>query len=147
MQRYRPYIIAAILAFIMTSMIAPEIQEGDAMNPVLSDGDMVVLMKDTYSENRGMPEIGDFVVLEKSAFGEDYYEDNPIRKVSGLPGDKVIMGDGSEVIIEKNQVFVTSENYEGLDSRNVTVGPIASDMIKGKVIIRLWPFDKIGGIK
>lgn len=146
MQRYRPYLVAAMLAFLMTVFIAPEMHEGNAMSPLLRDGDVLVLLKETYSDNRGMPEKGDLVVLVKSTFGSGYEEDNPIRIVSGLPGDTVQMEDGSSITIKNNQVFVSSQNQsEGIDSSKISVGPIDSKEIRGKVIVRLWPFDSIGG--
>lgn len=146
MQRYRPYLVAAMLAFLMTVFIAPEIHEGNAMSPLLRDGDVIVLLKETYSDNRGMPQKGDLVVLEKSTFGSESEEDNPIRIVSGLPGDTVQMEDGSSVMIKSDQVFVSSQNLrEGIDSSKISIGPIDSKEIRGKVIVRLWPFSSIGG--
>lgn len=146
MYRYKIYLTAALLAVLMTTFIAPEIHQGKAMSPLLKDGDVVLLLKQSYSENRGMPEKGELIVLEKGAFGEEYEEDNPIRTVAGLPGDKVEMEDGSFVLIEKNQLFVASANPEkGIDSSKKNVGLIDSKEIRGKVIVRLWPLDSLGG--
>ena len=148
MQKYRPYLVAAMVAILMTIFIAPEIHEGNAMSPALENGDVVILTKDTYSENRGMPELGELVVLSKNAFGADYAEDNPIRRVTGLPGDTVIQEDGVEVKVAKNQVFVSAENLEeAAYSGDSETGLIKSSAIKGKVILRIWPFDSIGGVK
>ena len=147
MQKYRPYLVAAMVAILMTVFIAPEIHEGNAMSPVLKNGDVVILTKETYSKNRGMPELGELVVLSKNAFGADYSEDNPIRRVTGLPGDMVIQEDGTEVKVEKNQVFVSAENSEeAAYSGHSETGLIKSSIIKGKVILRIWPFDNIGGV-
>jgi signal peptidase I len=147
MHKYKPYLAAAILAFLMTVLIAPEMHEGNAMSPDLESGDVIVLLKGTYSENRGMPEIGELVVLDKGAFGEDYEEDSPMRIVSGLPGDQVEMEDGTLVTVDKNKVFVTcKEEGKGIDSRNMEIGPIDGKTIRGKVILRIWPFDRLGGV-
>lgn len=146
MQKYRTYLVAGMLAIIMTMFIAPEIQEGNAMSPTLLNGDVVILTKETYSQNRGMPEVDTLVVLSKQAFGADYPEDNPIRRVEGIPGDIIKLEDGTKIKVEANQVFVAAENSgEAAYSGNSETGLIKSSEIKGKVILRIWPFDSIGG--
>ena len=147
MQKYKTYLAAAILAFLMTVVVAPEMHEGNAMAPDLMAGDVIVLLKGTYSENRGMPEMGEIVVLDKGAFGKNYEEDSPMRIVSGLPGDQVEMEDGTLVTVDENQVFVTCmEEKEGMDSRNLKIGPFDGKSIRGKVVLRIWPVDRIGGV-
>ena len=145
MLKYRPYIIAGILAVIMTGIIAPEVHEGSAMKPTIKEGDFLVLYKDTYSDKRGMPEMGQIVVLKKYAYGSEYEEDNPIRRVAGLPGDTVTLSDGKNVTVNENQVFLTCDNVEEID--NNTIGIVESNMIKGRAILRLWPIDTIGGLE
>lgn len=148
MQKYRPYLVAAMLAILMTIFIAPEIHEGNGMSPIIENGDVVILVKETYSENRGMPELGDLVVLSKNAFGGDYAEDNPIRRVTGLPGDAVVLEDGTKAKVGKNQVFIAAENPgEVVYSDDKETGLIDSNIIKGKVVLRIWPFDTIGGVQ
>ena len=43
--RYRPYIVAAVLAFVLTMLVAPEVNEGDGMEPALKGGQVLVVMK------------------------------------------------------------------------------------------------------
>ena len=148
MQKYRPYLVAAMLAILMTIFVAPEMHEGNAMSPSLENGDVLILTKETYSENRGMPELEELVVLSKNVFGVDYSEDNPIRRVTGLPGDTVVLEDGTKVKVRKNQVFVSAENPgEEAYSGDSETALIDSNVIKGKVILRIWPFDNIGGVQ
>jgi len=147
MHKYKSYLAAAILAFLMTVLVAPEMHEGNAMAPDLAEGDVILLLKETYSENRGMPEIGDLVVLDKWAFGKDFEEDSPIRRVTGLPGDQVEMEDGTLITVADNMVFVTcKEGNEGVDSRKLEIGPVNGKDIRGKVVLRIWPFDRLGGV-
>ena len=68
MRKYKAYMAAAALAFLMTIIIAPEIHEGQEMEPLIAQGDVILLLKQTYSENRGMPEIGEVVVLKNMAW-------------------------------------------------------------------------------
>jgi signal peptidase I len=51
-------------------------------------------------------------------------------------------------IVEENCYFVMGDNRNAsTDSREVTVGAISKENIKGKVVFRLYPFDNIGAIK
>jgi signal peptidase I len=146
MQKYRTYLVAGMLAIIMTMFIAPEIHEGNAMSPTLLNGDVVILTKETYSQNRGMPVVGELVVLSKQAYGSDYPEDNPIRRVTGVSGDTIKLEDGTKIKVEANYVFVSAENSgEEAYGGNSENGLIKSSEIKGKVILRIWPFNSIGG--
>lgn len=146
MYKYKIYLTAALLAVLMTVFIAPETQEGNAMSPLLNDGDIIVLLKQAYSQNRGMPEKGELIVLKKNAFGDDSQEDNPIRTVSGLPGDTVKLESGKSIIVKENQVFVTAQNLKEETGANQNrLDLIDSKEIRGRVIIRLWPLDGIGG--
>ena len=45
-------------------------------------------------------------------------------------------------------IFVMGDNRENsLDSRDERVGPIDVDMVRGKVLVRLYPFSKIGKVE
>ena len=50
-QANAPYIIAATLAVIMFMLVAPEVNEGDAMSPTIRDGDSLVVSKTSYYRN------------------------------------------------------------------------------------------------
>jgi len=64
------------------------------------------------------------------------------------PGDTVIQEDGMEVKVETNQVFVSAEDPGGAaHSGDNETGLIKSSNIKGKVILRIWPFNSIGGVQ
>lgn len=84
--KYRPYIAAGCLAFIMTMFIAPEFMEGNSMAPTLDDGQGTIITKQSYSANRGAPELGEVVVLEK-IYSRAISEDNVIGRVAALPGE------------------------------------------------------------
>jgi len=92
-----------------------------------------------------------------------------IKRVIGVPGDTFDIKEGKvflngealnepyvkgktyangmmfPIIIGDNEYFVMGDNRENsMDSRYL--GLISKDKIEGKVEIRLWPFDKAGGI-
>lgn len=94
-----------------------------------------------------------------------------IRRIVGLPGEKIIIRDGkiyidgeeleekypfetmnsagravSEVQLEDDEYFVLSDNRNDMDdSRNTSFTKIRRENIIGKVILRLNPFSLLGG--
>jgi len=164
-KKYRPYIIAGTLAFIMTMFIAPEFMEGNYMSPTLDDGQGTIITKQTYSANRGEPELGQVVVLEK-LYSQEFTEDNIIGRVAALPGDEVKVKDGQiyrngEVIaaapekmkdqtikIKKNYIYLLNDNdAPKMDSRNPKMGPVPMEEIRGDVKLVFWPFSEFGKVK
>lgn len=163
----RPYIYAAVLALVLTMFVAPERIEGDSMDPALPEGAVIVLAKDTYSQNRGLPEIGEVVILEKTAAGE-LTGDNLVARVAALPGDKVSVRDGRfyvngeealpegvhgdlgadlAVTLTDNQVFLLCDNLAaGMDSRSPKLGPVEMEDLKGHALLVVWPFNDFGGV-
>ena len=164
--KYRPYLYAMVAAFITTMLVAPEVMEGDSMEPTLSDGQVIVLSKEDYSEKRGAPESDEIVILEKT-FTMQYRDqsnmenDNAILRVAGLPGEtissSVLLGEyPGPVKLSESQVWLICDNMPEttelkdaerlyLDSR--TMGPVDMKNIRGKARLIVWPLSDIGGIK
>lgn len=168
-QSNAPYLIAVALAFVMFMLIAPEVNEGKSMEPSINDGDVLVISKSSYSAKRDAPERDKIIIMEKT-YAPDVYGDNIIARVAGLPGETVeikngkVLIDGKEYVTEtgikgapndmdkvklkKNEIFLLCDNRDELiDSRNSKMGPVDMREIKGNVLVRLWPFSGIGGIK
>ncbi len=166
-RRYRPYIVAGVLAFVLTMLVAPEINEGDAMEPTLKDGQVLVIVKASYSAKRGEPELGEVVILEKT-LAPDVSKDNIIGRVVGLPGDEIKIQGGKvyrngkeyvtksgiagatgdcDVTVGKDDVFLLSDNRNSdQDSRNPKLGLVSMREIKGNVKFIIWPIGSLGGI-
>ena len=166
-RRRSPYMVAAALAIVMFMVVAPEVNEGDAMSPTIEDGQVLVVRKTSYSAKRGTPDRDKLVILEKTV-APDVYEDNIIARVAGLPGETVeikdgrVYIDGEEYVTEngikgaegemtvkltKDQVFLLCDNRdEEIDSRNELMGPVDMKSIKGNVLFSVWPFSRFGGI-
>ena len=77
--------------------------------------------------------------------GEVYIDDKLLDEpylVEGLKTPR--MGDYYDVEIPEGYVFVMGDNREGSkDSRELGLIPI--EKVEGKVVIRIWPLNKIGG--
>ena len=163
--KYRPYIVAGTLAFVMTMFVAPEVMEGNSMSPTLDNGDKLVITKESYSANRGEPELGQVVILEK-VYSRAVSEDNVIGRVAALPGDTLKVKKGKiyrkgEVIadapkgmkdqkikIDEDHIYLLNDNDDPtLDSRNPDLGPVIMKEIKGDVKLKIWPLSEFGRVK
>lgn len=165
--RNAPYLVAVALAFVMVMLIAPEVNEGDAMAPTINDGQIMVVSKTSYAPNREIPERDKLIILEKP-ISQKISKDNIIARVVGLPGDTVEVKDGkfyingkeyvtengikgaageTKVKLGKREVFLICDNREQIsDSRNKKLGPVDMKEIKGNVLFCVWPFSEFGGI-
>lgn len=160
--KYRPYIAAGCLAFIMTMFIAPEVMEGSSMSPTLKDGQVTIITKESYSAKRGVPELGQVVVLEK-IYSRAISDDNVIGRVVALPGDKLKVKNGviyrkgeaiadapegmedQTIKISKDDVYILTDNDDPtMDSRNSNLGPVDMKEIRGNVKLIIWPLSDIG---
>lgn len=161
--------VAVALAIVMFMVVAPEVNEGDAMSPTINDGQLLVVSKTSYSAKRGIPDRDKLVILEKNAKNaQNVSKDNIIARVAGLPGETVeikdgkIYIDGDEYVTEngikgsdgdlkvkltKDEVFLLCDNRDKyIDSRNEKLGPVNMRDIKGNVLFCIWPFSRFGGI-
>lgn len=170
------YIIWIVGAFIVVQLITnfigvPSIVDGASMEPNFHDGEYLWVDKVEYYFSE--PERNDVVIFPvNDGIGETHY----IKRIIGLPGETVYIDEkgsifvndvqipdvyGKEVIKENNrhlaaspitlgedEYFVLGDNRNhSSDSRLSTVGNIMRDRIVGRVVFRLWPFDKIGKIR
>ena len=150
--------IVAAVAVLIATLVLPVLQiEGTSMEPALSNGDVVLLMKTTRFER------GDLC-------GFTWNNKLLIKRVIGLPGDWIeIDTDGTIYLngdkleesyvehkalgecdlefpfqVPQEQYFVIGDMRESsIDSRNTVIGCIPKDQIVGKVFFRVWPFKSI----
>ena len=150
--------IVAAVAVLIATLILPVLQiEGTSMEPTLSNGDIVLLMKTTHFDH------GDLC-------GFTWNNKLLIKRVIGLPGDWIeIDVDGTVYLngdkldepyvqqaalgecdlqfpfqVPQEQYFVIGDMRESsIDSRNTLIGCIAKDQIVGRVFFRVWPFKNI----
>ena len=134
---------------------------GNSMNSTLEEGQIVVAMKGNQFKN------GDVIAF--------YYGNKlMVKRVIAGPGQKVDIDDNGNVFVDdqplsepyvtgkslgdcniflpyevpENRYFIMGDNRNtSLDSRNTSVGCISDEQIVGKVAFRVWPLNKMGGIK
>lgn len=152
-------ITVAAVAVLVATLWLPVLQiYGGSMTPTLSNGDIVVSVKD------GKFEQGDIIA---------FYYNNKIlvKRVIAMSGDWVdIAEDGTvsvngEILEEPyleekslgecnielpyqvpdSRIFVMGDHRSvSVDSRNTAVGCIAEEQVVGKLIARVWPLSGIG---
>ena len=151
-----PYIlIVLVVVLIRTFIITPGIVNGDSMETTLSNGNLVLVNK--IGLNFGIDRF-DIVVVKLE-------EDTIIKRVIGLPNDKVRYSNNKLYINDKEiespigfqdteDFFMEAGKDEYIvlgDNRKVSkdsrvIGPINKKNIKGKVNFILYPFKSFGKI-
>lgn len=156
---------ALLIAFVLRTFIFQlALVNQISMEPTLKEGQMLIISKVNYFV--GTPKRGDIIV-----FKDSYENKLLIKRVIGLPGEKIDLRNGKVFINDKElepdytsfptyayvqeswqvpegQYFVMGDNREhSRDSRVETVGLINRKSIIGKAVFRLWPFNKLGLLK
>ncbi len=170
----------AVALFIIAFVFRSYQVDGPSMENTLQNGDKLIIWKvpRTWARITGHPYIpsrGNIVVFTEtglSAFGQQNSK-QLIKRVIGLPGDRVVVGHGVVTIYNKqypngfepdktlpygknipttsgnidiklgpDQLFVEGDNRpDSLDSR--AFGPINANQIIGKLILRVFPINKL----
>lgn len=159
---------ALVFAFIITQFIRPTLVRGESMYPTLEENDYLIINRISYKI--GEPKPGDIIVFGTNLLQDDGKKKDLVKRVIAVEGDhikiensQVYVNDelldepyihdnyteGSiDMIIPEGKVFTMGDNREkSLDSRYEDVGLVDEKNIMGKVMVRLFPFNKIGSVK
>ena len=154
-------VTVAAVAVLVATLWLPVLQiYGSSMTPTLQNGEIVVSVK-TEDLNTG-----DIIA---------FYYNNKIlvKRVIAGPGDWVeILEDGTVLVnnVELEEHYLSEKSYgdadiempyqvpdgrifvmgdhrsTSVDSRHVAVGCVAQEQIVGKIIFRIWPLGRLGGL-
>lgn len=163
-------LIVAVIAILVITFIKPTIVKEHSMEPNVNENDYLFISKQSY-KLFGEPQRGDVVVVHSSLVQENGDEKLLIKRIIGLPGDRLDILDGEvfingekldesytkegytngeirNLIIPEGQIFCMGDNRKAsLDSRSPEVGCVDIDAIVGKAVFRLYPFDAIGTLE
>ncbi len=164
-------IIAAVLAAVVLYFIRPTIVKQSSMEDTLHENDYMIMYRQAY--RKSTPERGDIIIFQSELVDEDSGKDKLlIKRVIGLPGDEIKISDGQLYIngdayeedylkdgytpafdipqegetytVPEGSYFCMGDNRVGsVDSRRSEVGCVAGVLIRGKVVLRLYPFNEI----
>ena len=140
---------------------------GDSMETTLTDQDTILINKLAYFRNG--PERYDVIVFEVSGREHSFYS---IRRVVGLPGEKVYIRDGyvyindekleepfnvdeiyieglglDGMVLDEDEYFVLGDNRnDSEDSRFANIGNVVKTQIIGKAWLRLNKFGFVNSL-
>mgnify|MGYP000854969082 FL=1 len=162
--------IAAIIAIIIVQFIKPTIVKETSMEPNFYENNYLFVFKMSYKLG-GEPKKGDVIVFKSNLETKDGKKKLLIKRVIGVPGDTVDIKDGEVYLngkkdnqqytkdgtttgridnmkVPKGKLFCMGDNRTvSIDSRSDRVGLVKEEDVVGKVVFRLFPFNKIGTIK
>lgn len=161
-------IIICLTYFIVTYIGQRTNVSGSSMEPMLSDGDNLIVDKISYRFKD--PERYDIIVFPYQYEENTYY----IKRIIGLPGETVQIIDGytyingellesdvygaevmesagiaqEEITLGEEEYFVLGDNRNhSADSREPSVGVLTREMLMGRAWVRIYPFNQIGVIR
>lgn len=159
---------AFVLAFIITQFIRPTIVEGQSMYPTLDNKDYLIINRISYKFKE--PSRGDIIVFSTDLKQVNGENKDLVKRIIGVGGDHLKIEDSKvyvndklidepyiadnytdgniDIIIPEGKLFAMGDNRENSkDSRMSDVGLVSENDVMGKVMIRLFPFNKIGTVK
>lgn len=165
MEWVKVFALAIVFAFVITQFIKPTLVRGASMYSTLEEGDYLIINRMSYKFKE--PDHGDIIVFESDLKQDDGSIKDLVKRVIGVGGDHVVIENSKvyvndkelnepyihneitkgdiDIVVPEGKVFVLGDNREiSLDSRYEQVGFIDDSDILGKVVIRLYPFNKIG---
>lgn len=152
-------VVVSAIAVLISTLFLPVLRvTGTSMTPTMLNDELIICSKRSNFKS------GDIVA---------FYFNNKIllKRVIGVAGDVIdIKDDGSVYVnnqlldepylseksfgecdielpyqVPDNRIFVMGDHRStSIDSRSSAVGTIADEYIIGKVIFRVWPFERIG---
>ncbi|MEK7585367.1 MAG: signal peptidase I [Patescibacteria group bacterium] len=125
-----------IVVPIRSYVAQPFIVSGLSMTPSFQDGEYLII--DELSYHFRSPAKGEVIVFRYPKDPAKFF----IKRVIGVPGETVKVR-GSDRLLGPNDYYVLGDNRDmSLDSREW--GPVPEDLIKGRVFLRLFPFNRLG---
>lgn len=154
-------IVVAAIAVLVSMLFLPVLRvTGSSMTPTMQNDELVICSKRSNFQS------GDIVAF--------YYNNKVLlKRVIGTAGDIIDIKDDGTVFVNgevlnepyvselalgecdielpyqvpDNRIFVMGDHRSvSIDSRSASVGCIADEYVIGKVIFRIWPWEKIGTI-
>ena len=163
------FAVLALCVVVALQFFSLQIMRDDSMGNTIENTDCVVVAKYMYRSTEVA--CGDIISHCSLAFdGEDGKRDF-INRAIGLPGDVIEIREGNvyrngerlnepyaensgalvtsaRVLVPEGRYFVLGDNRQGsIDSRDARIGFVPEADIRGKVVFRLLPASRAGGLE
>ncbi len=166
MEWAKSIIFALCVGAVIVLFARPSMVIGPSMEPTFHTKELVLVEKVSYMLHQ--PQRGDVIVAQTQLPLNWFSKKAVIKRVIGLPGDMIQISGGAvfingekqfesyikdnytpiegEWVVPEHKIFVMGDNRNNSnDSRHDQIGYIDYSDIKGKVYLRVFPFDKIEG--
>lgn len=159
-------VIALVIALVIIQFVKPTIVRKSSMEPNFHDKDYLFISKQAY--RFGEPERGDVVVFESELVDENGDDKLLIKRVIGLPGERIDIidekvyidgvmldepytldgttyGEIENLIVPEGKYFCMGDNRDAsIDSRDPSVGCVSKEQLVGRAFFRLFPLSGFG---
>lgn len=163
-------LIAVVIAFLVRTFLMTVVRvDGESMMDTLHHNERLIVWKLGYE-----PETDDIIIFHPRCNPKSYYVKRVIalegqtvyidydENAVYVDGEKLdepyirqhdadpleVKSFETEWTVPEGCVFVMGDNRNNSsDSRNSDVGFVTKESILGKVLVRFWPFNKIGTVK
>jgi signal peptidase I len=168
-REFKSYLSIVLLAFVITigilNFFSFYLVSGSSMAPTLKNNNYLIVKKGFLS--KGKYERGDIIVFNAAVQNSLQNEKELVKRVIAIPGDTVKIENNKvyvnneiikedylkedstkgslEITVDGDSYFVLGDNRMiSLDSREDSIGLINEKEIMGEVIIKMFPFERIG---
>ena len=154
-------VVVAAFAVLVATLWMPVLQiYGNSMSPTLEEGQIVISFKDSEFEQGSLVAfyIGNKLLVKRVIAGPgdwvDIKEDGTVF-INGEELDEPYVAEKAlgqtdleypYQVPESRYFLMGDHRATSVDSRSSVVGCVAEEQIVGKILFRVWPFDRMGEI-
>ncbi len=161
-------LFSVVVVGLLMIFIQPTLVKGDSMFPTIQENNYLVIEKISYWFRA--PAYGEVIVFKSHLPENSFRNKDLIKRIIGLPGDTIVIKDGIvtrngtalkepyiaepftfgdlAVTIPADSVFILGDNRAvSRDSRDPAVGFVPIKSIRGKILLRLFPFNEMGSVE
>lgn len=154
-------VVVAAIAVLVAVMVMPVLQiYGSSMNPTLTEGDVIISVKETDFEQGDLVSFyyGNKLLVKRYIAGPgqwlDIDEEGNVYVDGKLLDEPYVMekalGECDISLpfqVPEGRIFVMGDHRStSVDSRSTSVGCVSDEQIVGKIVFRVWPLSDFGTV-